>query len=101
VRLELESGRTLEAVTEQDLDDSICQEEFAILSRNPSTYIQCAKHFDRAGQYILEYQDGSLQRHYRAGDPALGPDRVLAAFRSYLRGDDGWRSDFRWERVEL
>lgn len=49
----------------------------------------------------MEYQDGSLDRHYQAVGGPVPLDRVLAAFLKYLRGDSSWRSDFQWEKMEL
>jgi hypothetical protein len=33
-------------------------------------------------------------------DEPITLDRVLSAFLKYLRGDQSWRSDFRWEKME-
>jgi len=49
---------------------------------------------------VLEYQDGSLDRHYRAARPLPLQD-VTRAFRSYLLGDGAWRSGYDWERLDL
>lgn len=51
--------------------------------------------------YILEYQDGSLSKHYRAVDSPIVLEQVIDAFSKYLRGDESWRSDFTWEKMEL
>jgi hypothetical protein len=98
--LELESGRLIHDVTEEDLT-FVQGEEFAILSTEELTYIQCAEQPEPPYEYVLEYQEGSLSEHYRAVDQPIYLGRVLSAFSKYLRGDPSWRSDFHWEKVDL
>lgn len=101
VELKLESGRVIANASEDDIPSSIEGEDFAILGNNPDTYLQCAEQKEPPYQYVLEYQDGSLDRHYQAVDGPITLDRVVAAFLKYLRRDSSWRSDFQWERLEL
>jgi hypothetical protein len=101
VELTLESGRVIAGATEDDILASIDGEEFAILGIDPDTYIQCAEQKEPPYEYVLEYQDGSLDRHYQAVDGPITLDRVIAAFIKYLRRDSSWQSDFRWEKMEL
>jgi hypothetical protein len=97
------SDRSIYPAGESDL---VCieHEDFAILS-NGDTFIQCAGPSHGANKsghgYLLEYQDGSEDRHYRAADEPITLARVLFAFLKYLRGDASFRTDFRWEKVEL
>jgi hypothetical protein len=98
--LELESGTVVRQVAEKDLADHIEREDFAILSEDKQAYIQCAKQSPGSG-YVLEYQDGSVERHYTATGGPIAMDRVVSAFIKYLRRDPSWRSDFQWERVEI
>ena len=72
---------------------------FAILSKGEDTYIQAAG--GPATGFDLEYQDGSVDRHFRCSDRPLTLDRVTAAFLLYLSGDEGWMTEFRWEHMEL
>jgi hypothetical protein len=99
--LQLESGKLIKNVTEADIERLIEEEDFAILSRDDSTYIQCAEQSEPPYEYVLEYQNGSIQRHYRAVDEGIPLERVLAAFVNYLHGDESWRTDFRWEKLDL
>jgi hypothetical protein len=99
--LELESGRIIHDVTEADIMRFVDGEDFAILSEDSGTYIQCAEQKEPPWEYILEYQDGSLDKHYQAKDASITLDRVLAAFAKYLRGDGSWRSNFQWEKMDL
>ena len=101
MELTLESGRVIADATEADILSSVEGEDFAILGGDPDTYIQCAEQSEPPYEYILEYQEGSLERHYRAADGPVTLDRVIAAFIKYLRRDSSWRSDFRWERITL
>jgi hypothetical protein len=74
-------------------------EEFAILSTDENTYIQCAR--TDTQDYVLEHQEGSVQRHYRATSSPIRRDEALAALVQYLRGDPSWKADFGWEKVDL
>src|SRR5262249_23572936 len=99
--LELESGKVIHAVTEEDILGNVEGEDFAILSLDPTTYMQCAEQREPPYEYVLEYQEGVLEEHYHAVDGPITLERVLSAFLKYLRGDSSWRADFRWERMPL
>jgi hypothetical protein len=101
MELALESGRVVIDPSEDDILASIEGEDFAILGVDPDTYIQCAQQREPPFEYVLEYQDGSLDQHYQAVDGPITLDRVLDAFVKYLRRDSSWRSDFRWEKIDL
>jgi hypothetical protein len=101
MQLELESGRVIAEATEEDILASIDGEDFAILSASANTYLQCAEQTEMPFGYVLEYQDGSLDKHFRAVDEPIWLDRILSAFLKYLRGDESWQSDFVWEKMDL
>jgi hypothetical protein len=101
MNLELASGRILEMVSENAVRTLIEGEEFAILSPNPDVYIQCAERKEPPYDYVLEYQDGSLNEHYQAVDGPISLERVQEAFVKYLHGDASWRFDFEWEKMKL
>ncbi|HEV3445231.1 MAG TPA: hypothetical protein VG099_11345 [Gemmataceae bacterium] len=101
MELEVESGKIIKDATEADILCQIAAEDFAILSADPDTYLQCAKDRKAVGQYALERQDGSLQEHYRAVDKPITLERVQTAFCKYLRQDPSWRGDFQWEHMRL
>jgi hypothetical protein len=102
MQLELESGsQIIRDPTEKDICAYVGIEGFAILSVSEYTYIQCAEHDERTGEFQLEYQDGSVDEHYRAADEPITLDRILTAFVKYLRKDESWRSDFDWEKMKL
>ena len=100
MNLEVESGRIVENVAEGDIATLIDGEDFAILGDDQS-YMQCAAQGGQPSRYLLEYQEGSVDRHFRALEGPFSLERVVAAFSSYLRGDPAWKQTFAWERVEL
>jgi hypothetical protein len=98
------SDRTIRGAAASDL---VCigREDFAILS-DGDTFIQCARASvytpDKSRlDYLLEYQDGSENEHYRAIGEPITLARVLSAFLKYLRGDASFRTDFPWGKVDL
>ena len=101
MELTLESGNVIAPATEADIRASIEGEEFAILAVDGNTYMQCAEQRQSPYEYVLEYQEGSLAQHYRAVGGGIPLERVIAAFLKYLRRDASWKSDFKWERIEL
>lgn len=101
MEMTFESGRVIAKATENDIRSFLEGEEFAILSAGPDTYLQCAEQNQPPYEYILEYQDGSLDRHYQAVDQPITLERVTDAFLKYLRRDPSWQSDFEWEKMDL
>ena len=65
------------------------------------TYIQCATHEEKPGGYVLEYQEGSMKRHFRAVDEPVTLERAISAFTRYLNKDASWKADFQWELDDL
>jgi hypothetical protein len=74
-------------------------DSFAILSKTEMMYIQTAGSSEEG--FVLEYQDGSLDRHFRCSDEHLDLDKVIWAFTLYICGDERWRTEFNWEKEEL
>lgn len=101
MKLELESGDVFDDPDEDTIRAAIEGEGFAILGEDPMTYIQCAKEEEEPFNWVLEYQDGSLERHFRAVDAPVTLDRVVSAFIRYLRKDASWIADFEWETDDL
>ncbi len=100
VELTLPSGRVIADVSENDIRSAIEGEDSANLGIDPHYYIQCVKQKEPSCEYVLEYQDGSIDQHYQAIDRPITRERVFSAFAKYLRRDASWQSDFQWERVE-
>ena len=99
MKFELENGP---AVVNPDADaiasSLAAVRGFAILSRDEMTYIQTSGSA-REG-FVLEYQDGDNDRHYRC--PAeLSLERVTLAFLSYAQGTDSWKTSLRWNKEDI
>ncbi|MFI6941403.1 hypothetical protein ACIBI4_19175 [Streptomyces sp. NPDC050418] len=67
----------------------------AILGSADQVYIQTNYLADR-DLFNLDYRDGGPSRHYQVNVPTR--EIVMAAFLSYLAGDDRWRTMVAWER---
>jgi len=99
VRIEFESGRVKDNPKRRDLD-RIGDEEYAILSRSSLHFIQCCAMDDPPWGFVLEYQDGSTDDHYRALGGPIDLHRIVAAFAKYLARDPSWQQDFRWGKMD-
>ena len=71
---------------------------FAILARSGYTYMQVAGSV--AEGYCLEYQEGSIDKHYRCLDQ-LTTNEVVEAFQSYRERDDFWKTKFQWMKENI
>ena len=47
----------------------------------------------------LEFQEGSLDQHYRSTNPDLPLALVTDLFQRYARGDQSWREEVEWVHV--
>jgi hypothetical protein len=101
MKLTMESGAQVDEATEQDIFSHIEAEEFLVLERDGATYLQCAEGKEPPYDYVLEYQEGSLSNHFQAVDDPITLDRVKSAMLKYLRGDASWKTDFRWQKLDL
>lgn len=103
MRLHFERGPAIDRPAPDQLSDglrrlSLPDNSFAILDGGPLTYLQVAA--EGGGRYLLEYQEGSVDRHYQATSP-LSLDQVTAAFLSYLGEDARWRTAAEWRRIPV
>jgi hypothetical protein len=104
LRLTIADGPVIDDPSANDIEKALRametdQSEFVILERGDLDYMQAAGTFD-GSLYTLEYQEGSLDRHYQAGSVPL--ESVIEAFQDYARGDDvAWKPRFSWARLEL
>ena len=69
----------------------------ATLGRSELTYIQVAGSVQTG--FALEYQEGSLARHYRSRPANLPLETVTEVFQRYARGDGSWRQGVEWEHA--
>jgi len=76
------------------------QGPFVILTKgaNGLTYMQAKA--VAADSWVVEYQEGHLDRHFR-GEQHLSTDALVGAFLSYAAGEDAWRTCARWIRYEV
>ena len=69
----------------------------ATLGRSDQSYLQACGSA-QAG-LALEYQEGSLDRHYTSGATTLPLTTVTDIFQRYAQDDPSWRDRVRWELV--
>jgi hypothetical protein len=69
----------------------------ATLAHSELTYLQ-ASGSAQAG-LTLDYQDGSLDRHYRSRATRLALGQVTDVFHKYACDDEAWRQGIEWEHV--
>jgi len=69
----------------------------ATLARSDVTYVQASGSAQNG--LALEYQEGSLDRHYRSGAATLPLETVTDIFQRYARADESWRDVAPWEHV--
>lgn len=74
-------------------------DSYAILSQDDLTYLQTAG--GSSDGFSLEYQEGSIDRHYRSPQNDLPLATVIRAFQLYAAQDSSWRSLVAWERDDL
>jgi hypothetical protein len=103
VRLEVEGAAPIDNPTPEQVEQGLrwlesAGRDYAILEQRASNYLQTAPNGD--GAYLLEYQEGSPDQHFRASRP-LPLDDVAGAFVAHLGQDAGWRSRYDWEKVDL
>ncbi len=72
---------------------------FAILSKTEMTYIQTAGTFDDG--FVLEYQLGSIDQHFRSESDSLPLETVSEAFLLYAAGDPAWQQVTSWQKEDL
>ncbi len=75
------------------------EDGFAILEASSETYMQAAG--DQGAGFILEYQEGDTDRHFKATRAKIPLAEAVKAFQMYAAGDAGWRGMFEWERIEI
>jgi hypothetical protein len=73
-------------------------DRFAILTKNPQTYVQGLW---TADGFQLEYQEGSIAEHYHCTREDLSAAEVSEVFRDYLADDIFWKRRFHFECRDL
>jgi hypothetical protein len=103
--MELDVGgwRTVQDPNEAQIREAIREldeyQGFLILSAADLTYIQSSG--DSSIGFDLEYQEGSIDHHYRARKYDFDAEMIVARFSAYAAGDNGWRVGIDWEKTTL
>jgi hypothetical protein len=74
-------------------------DSFAILGATGMTYIQVAG--DQWVGFDLEYQEGSVEAHFKATDKNITLDQAVEAFIAFRDGNTAWQSSFAFEKLTL
>lgn len=103
MKLEINGTRIAEPLTRQVIEDAVRGldgdgDSFAILSLTDMHYMQTC---GGPGNYVLEYQAGSLDQHFTCTKNPVSADDVVRAFLSYFETDGRWESDFDWKPEEF
>lgn len=72
-------------------------DSFAILGQSDMAYIQVGG--DKFVGFYLEYQEGSVDAHFRATDEKITLDQVVNAFIAYRDARAGWQDAFTFEKI--
>ena len=72
---------------------------FLILSRSGTSYIQ-ARIVD-SNRHALEYQDRSAEQHFQSARDDFSTGEVLGILEAYRRGEDSWRNENEWRRIDV
>jgi hypothetical protein len=80
------------------LGDSYDFGAYVRLEQGKEIYMQAGGEGD--GPYKLEYREGDAEHHFQAAGELRRAD-LLRAFSSYLAGDNRWRTEFTWQKLEM
>jgi hypothetical protein len=78
---------------------SLPDRTFLILRRSPKSYIQAA--IVGANRLLLEYRDGSAEKHFRSIRDDYSSGEVVAILEAYRRGEDSWCNENEWRRIDV
>jgi hypothetical protein len=104
MNLELNGDAFAQNATEDDLTRcldsffSAAHDSFVILS-DKQGFVQVAK--NKSGEFILERQDGSTEKHFRCSKENLSQQNIRATFSRFLVKGEALASELPWERVIL
>ena len=78
---------------------SLPDRSFLILSRSQTSYIQAA--IVGSNRLVLEYRDGSAEKHFRSIRDDYSSGEVVAILEAYGRGEDSWSNENEWRRIDV
>ena len=77
--------------------DTRSGDAFVILGPTDMTYIQASG--DRNVGFDLEYQESTVEQHFRAKNENITLDDVMESFTAYRAGRTDWKDKFDFRRV--
>lgn len=99
MKLETEHGGQSTISSAAEITQRLTQlDGFAILGPDDYTYIQASGSLEEP--YTLEYQEGSLDRHFVSETP-VDEATMIRAFVNYFQQNPEWKSSFVWEIMDL
>jgi hypothetical protein len=79
--------------------DTSALDAFLILSSPDGRFVQTTGDV-RIG-FHLEYQDGGLDRHFRASGESVGVELVIKVFCAFATGETSLEDLTHWEKMEI
>lgn len=103
LRLSLENWTLIDNPTPDEIAEALSSlkpdgNSFAILERTYGTYLQTL--IEPTGEYVIEHQEGSLDKHYQSST-VLPLDRITKMFQAYAAGQDAWKREAAWQKIDL
>ena len=104
MKLELEGGEVFDHPSPSTIEAALARVDgrsigFAILSEGEMSYVQAAGSA-KAG-FALEYQLGSIDRHFGSMSSDVPIDVVVRVFGRYAEGHADWSEPLEWQRMVL
>jgi len=104
MKLEAEGQRAIVDPQSSQIESAVSllsrpDRSFLILSRSPTSYIQAA--IVGSNRLVLEYRDGSAEKHFRSIRDDYSNGEVVAILDAYGRGEDTWWIENEWRRIDV
>ncbi len=101
MHLKLEGPRIIDNPSDEEIASALPEVKFAVIEdwKDSGSYLQFC--ISRKRGIELEYQVHTLKNHFKAPGTSLTMNAVIRAFQKYARGDETWKTDFEWQRMEV
>jgi hypothetical protein len=104
MKLEAEGQRAIADPQSSQIESAVSllslpDRNFLILSRSQTSYIQAA--IVSSNRLVLEYCDGSAEKHFRSIRDDYSSGEVIAILEAYRRREDSWWNEHDWRRIEV